>query len=155
MWGKAGSNLEEIFVLISKVRLESTQRKLDEEHIGKLMRQIGRLGLVAPIMVRKTKGGYVCIEGAHRLEACRRLGERRIKARIFSGPKLQRLLLQWVADDGLRHTALERAERLARIVDVCVKQSSDDVSTRTRGAQRASWQRRLVSFRYLEQRALA
>lgn len=53
---------------------------LDEEKVAALAESILEKGLEAPILVRKDdKKGLVLVEGLHRLEACRALGEENIE----------------------------------------------------------------------------
>jgi len=57
-------------------------RPIEESLISELARSIENLGLLQPIVVRKTgaNGKYEVICGYHRVEACRRFGSRRISA---------------------------------------------------------------------------
>ena len=55
---------------------------LDEDAVKKLAFEILEDGHKVPIQVRKDGNRFVLIEGLHRLEACRSLGETTIKAFI-------------------------------------------------------------------------
>ena len=57
-------------------------RPINESLISELARSIKNLGLLQPIVVRKTSahGKYEIVCGTHRFEACRRLGLARIRA---------------------------------------------------------------------------
>lgn len=53
---------------------------LEEDKVAALAESILEKGLEAPILVRKDdKKGLVLVEGLHRLEACRALGEEKIE----------------------------------------------------------------------------
>lgn len=54
------------------------QKTLDPERVAELAESILEEGLKIPIQVREGKGRWVLVEGAHRLEACRSLGEETI-----------------------------------------------------------------------------
>ena len=53
---------------------------LDPDKVKVLAESILSLGLKAPILVRQDDGRVVLVEGLHRLEACRSLGEETIEA---------------------------------------------------------------------------
>jgi ParB family chromosome partitioning protein len=55
-------------------------RDLDEAAVEELAESIKANGLLQPIMVKPTGNGYELVFGLHRLEACRRLGWRKIPA---------------------------------------------------------------------------
>jgi len=57
-------------------------RDLDEAIVEDLARSIRASGLLQPIMVKPTHDGYELVFGLHRLEACRRLGWRKIPAMV-------------------------------------------------------------------------
>lgn len=48
---------------------------LNPKTVDDLAESILELGLQNPIMVRRDGGRFVLVEGLHRLEACRKLGE--------------------------------------------------------------------------------
>lgn len=59
-----------------------------EARVKELIESISKIGLENPIIVHKIEGGYEIIEGAHRLEALRRLGWKEIPCNIVSyGPQ--------------------------------------------------------------------
>lgn len=68
--------IEEIYV---PVKRKST---LKQDHVDALAQSIMEEGLKLPISVRKGNGRYVLVEGLHRLEACRALGEDTIESII-------------------------------------------------------------------------
>jgi ParB family chromosome partitioning protein len=55
-------------------------RPISDESVSELMRSIQNIGLLQPIMVRVSDDGYQVVFGNHRIEACRRLGMKRIPA---------------------------------------------------------------------------
>lgn len=57
-------------------------RDLDEAAVQGLAESIRASGLLQPIMVKPTRDGYELVFGLHRLEACRRLGWKRIPALV-------------------------------------------------------------------------
>jgi ParB/RepB/Spo0J family partition protein len=72
---------------IDKIRPQKGGRKVDAETVAALMDSIGLVGLQHPISVFRLGGmvpGYRLVAGAHRLEACKKLGHRKILARVVS-----------------------------------------------------------------------
>jgi len=57
-------------------------RELDEAVVKELAESIRANGLLQPVMVRRRGDGYELVFGLHRLEACRRLGWRKIPALV-------------------------------------------------------------------------
>jgi ParB family chromosome partitioning protein len=57
-------------------------RDLDEAAVEELAKSIRASGLLQPIMVKPTSDGYELVFGLHRLEACKRLGWRKIPALV-------------------------------------------------------------------------
>ena len=57
-------------------------RELDEAVVKELAESIRANGLLQPVMVRRKGDGYELVFGLHRLEACRRLGWRKIPALV-------------------------------------------------------------------------
>lgn len=53
-------------------------RPVDQEQVGALIDLIEEYGFTTPVLVRKTRTGFVLIDGAHRIEAMRRLGHEAI-----------------------------------------------------------------------------
>ena len=77
--------LESHSVPIEDVRVPVKRVKtLEEDKVMALAEDILEHGQKVPIRVRKDAKGYVLIEGFHRLEAMRALGEETIKAYIVS-----------------------------------------------------------------------
>jgi len=57
-------------------------RDLDQAAVKELAESIRANGLLQPIMVKPTGDGYELVFGLHRLEACRRLGWKKIPALV-------------------------------------------------------------------------
>jgi hypothetical protein len=61
-------------------------REVDDAHVKKLMRRIGTVGELYPVVVIKLSGRWVCVDGHHRLEAYIRLKwQEPIRAAWFPG----------------------------------------------------------------------
>ena len=54
------------------------RQTLDEAKVQQIAESIAEEGQKAPILVRPDGGRFVLVEGLHRLEACRALGEETI-----------------------------------------------------------------------------
>lgn len=52
---------------------------LEENKVATLAEEILENGMTTPIQVRQGKGRVVLVEGLHRLEACKALGEQEIR----------------------------------------------------------------------------
>lgn len=64
---------------IDEIYIPAKRRKtLDLAKVAELAESILDEGLKIPIQVRQGKGRYVLVEGMHRLEACKSLGEETI-----------------------------------------------------------------------------
>ena len=75
--------LNEIRIEISDIYIPMKRRNsLDLERVSKLADDILEHGLTMPILVRRDETRFVLVEGLHRLEACKALGERTIKALV-------------------------------------------------------------------------
>jgi len=73
--------MEDVTVRIDDIYVPVKRRKLlDPERVEALAESILEEGQQAPILVRKDEGRLVLVEGLHRLEACRSLGETTIIA---------------------------------------------------------------------------
>ena len=61
---------------LDKIRVPKQRAKtLDPDKVTELAVSILEEGMQVPIHVRADKGGFVLLEGLHRMEACRELGE--------------------------------------------------------------------------------
>lgn len=70
--------LDDIYVPVKR------RQTLDPARVEELAEDIIDNGLTTPIQVRRDKERYVLVEGLHRLEAARALGEPTIEALIVS-----------------------------------------------------------------------
>jgi sulfiredoxin len=76
-----GEAMEDVTVRIDDIYVPAKRRKmLDAARVAALAESILELGQQAPILVRKDEGRLVLVEGLHRLEACKALGEQTITA---------------------------------------------------------------------------
>jgi ParB-like chromosome segregation protein Spo0J len=65
---------------IDKIYVPTKRRQtLDPEKVGRLAESILQSGQETPIMVREDGERLVLVEGLHRLEACRSLGEQTVQ----------------------------------------------------------------------------
>lgn len=70
---------------IDTIRVPEAMRKaLKPETVEEIAASILDIGQQDAILVRREKDHFVLVEGLHRLEACKALGERAIKARLVS-----------------------------------------------------------------------
>ncbi len=90
-------------------------RHLQEDQVVALMESIGRIGLQTPISIRYVEdGGTILVAGAHRLEACRRLGIEDVLCVAIKGDDTDARL--WEISENLHHadlSVIERAEHIA------------------------------------------
>ncbi len=59
---------------IAEIDVSGRLRPVGEDQVAALIDLIEEYGFTTPVVVRKTKAGFVLIDGAHRIEAMRRLG---------------------------------------------------------------------------------
>ena len=65
---------------IEEIYVPAKRRKmLDEDRVNVLAEDILENGQTTPIQVRQGKGRMVLVAGLHRLEACKALGEEKIR----------------------------------------------------------------------------
>jgi sulfiredoxin len=73
--------LRDVKIPIDEIYVPKNRRlTLDPEKVEALALDILENGQQTPIWVRRDEARYVLVEGLHRLEACRTLGERTIIA---------------------------------------------------------------------------
>lgn len=73
---------------IARIRVPVKRaRTLDSDRVGALAESILEEGLQIPINVRADGDGFVLVEGLHRLEACRALGETTIRGYLVQARK--------------------------------------------------------------------
>ena len=63
------------------------RNSLNQETVAALAESILEEGMKVPIQVRKGDGRFVLVEGLHRLEACRALGDEKITCIIVDARK--------------------------------------------------------------------
>lgn len=75
--------MDDVQVPIAEIYVPTKRRAtLKPEVVAELAENILENGLQVPINVRQDKERYVLVEGLHRLEACKALGEENITAII-------------------------------------------------------------------------
>jgi ParB family transcriptional regulator, chromosome partitioning protein len=87
-------NLTFAVLPITSLDVISHQRKSSETHVKRLVDSVERVGFLAPLVVveRDDGGGYLVIDGQHRLLAARELGLRRLPAVIAPHDIARRML---------------------------------------------------------------
>src|SRR3954471_17958861 len=102
---------------IARVQSKDRLRGPNEKQVTRLVESIGNIGLLHPITVWKMSGAegdmvepdYGIVAGAHRLEACKRLGHTEIAAIVVDLPDLKRQLAE--VDENLAGPTLTTTER--------------------------------------------
>jgi uncharacterized ParB-like nuclease family protein len=102
---------------IARVQSDDRLRGLNEKQVTRLVESIREIGLLNPITVWEKPGAeenmvepdYGIVAGAHRLEACKRLGHTEIAAIVVDLPDLKRQLAE--VDENLAGPTLTKAER--------------------------------------------
>jgi uncharacterized ParB-like nuclease family protein len=90
---------------IDKIYVPVKRRKaLKSELVQEIAESILEIGQQAPILVRPDEDRFVLVEGLHRLEACKALGEKTIIGLLVSAEVAHQKTL-------LRHSAEAEAER--------------------------------------------
>ena len=69
-------NIEEIYVPAKR------RKTLDTAIVDEIAESMLEEGQLTPIMIRQGRGRFVLVEGLHRMEACKALGEKSITAFI-------------------------------------------------------------------------
>jgi ParB/RepB/Spo0J family partition protein len=93
-------------------------RPVSDELVSELARSIEGIGLLQPIVVRRSKGRYEVVFGNHRLEACKRLGIERVPVVIKPFTEDEAFLAR-VSENLLRNASIdpiEEAEGYKRLV---------------------------------------
>ncbi|MGB3638509.1 MAG: sulfiredoxin [Rivularia sp. (in: cyanobacteria)] len=62
-------------------------RQNDADKVEALMKSIAEIGQQEPIDLLEVDGKYYGFSGCHRFEACQRLGQETIKARVRKAPR--------------------------------------------------------------------
>lgn len=73
---------KQALVSVKKISAPSFMDASRKEGASRLQRSISVLGVLFPILVRKTENGFELVAGLRRLEACKNLGISKIPARV-------------------------------------------------------------------------
>ena len=68
---------------IEQIRVEQRLRVVSDTQVNNLILMAEDTGITTPIHVRKVKGDYILMDGAHRLETAKRMGQADIAALIY------------------------------------------------------------------------
>ncbi|CAL75272.1 conserved hypothetical protein [Bradyrhizobium sp. ORS 278] len=113
---------------IDKIHVPDKKRKaLKPELVDELAESILESGQREPILVRRDKDHFVLVEGLHRLEACKALGEPAIKALLISAEEARQRELPPPPPDPER----EKMERLRKLR--LEKEEADRLAAASRG----------------------
>ena len=85
-------NLTFAVLPINKLEVISHQRKASDAHVKRVVASVERVGFLAPVVVVERDGGYLVIDGQHRLLAARQLDLRRLPAVIVPEDIARRML---------------------------------------------------------------
>lgn len=96
-------------ISVNQISTGDRLRSLDETQVLALVASIAEVGLINPIAVYPSDGGYGLVAGAHRLEAVKRLGLAEVDANVIDLSSLHRLIAE--CDENLVGSKLTDAER--------------------------------------------
>jgi len=114
--------IEQIYVPVK--RKKAIRPEVVEEIAGSIL----EIGQQAPILVRPDEGRFVLVEGLHRLEACKALGEKTIIGIVVSAePAQHKTLLSESAE-----AAAER-DKMARLKKLRLEKEAAEKSTAALG----------------------
>ena len=75
-------------IAIDQIYIPTAKRgPIDAEKVQVLAESIAENGMQSPILLRPDKERYVLVSGLHRLEACKALGELKVKANLVQATK--------------------------------------------------------------------
>jgi hypothetical protein len=108
------------------VPVDRFRNRIDEDSIQHLMDSISRIGLRHPISIRTAYQSepddcWYVVAGAHRLEACKRLGWSAVECEIFDGTHDEAEM--WEISENLHRaelTEIERADQLVRWMQLAI-----------------------------------
>jgi uncharacterized ParB-like nuclease family protein len=111
------SEMKVTMIPTARVQSDDRLRRLNEKQVTRLVDSIREIGLLHPITVWQKPGAeenivepdYGIVAGAHRLEACKRLGHTEIAAIVVDLSDLKRQLAE--VDENLAGSTLTKAER--------------------------------------------
>ena len=99
--------IEQIYVPVK--RKKAIRPEVVEEIAGSIL----EIGQQAPILVRPDEGRFVLVEGLHRLEACKALGETTIIGLVVSAELAQhKVLLSESPEAAAEHDKMARLKKL-------------------------------------------
>ncbi|CCD98686.1 ParB N-terminal domain-containing protein [Bradyrhizobium sp. STM 3809] len=114
---------------IDKIHIPEKKRKaLKQDVVDELAESILESGQREPILVRRDKDHFVLVEGLHRLEACRALGEPVITGLLISAEEARQRELPPPPPDPER----EKMERLRKLR--LEKEEADRLAAAARGS---------------------
>jgi ParB family transcriptional regulator, chromosome partitioning protein len=114
---------------IASVEVISHQRKSSDTHVKRLVDSVGRVGFLAPLVVveREGGGGYLVIDGQHRLLAAKELGLRRVPAVIAPRSAARRMLtLNVEKEPNIRERSAVALSIYREMVSTQPKMTEDD-----------------------------
>jgi sulfiredoxin len=80
--------MKDVFINVDEIYIPASKRgPIDAEKVQTLAESIADVGLQSPILVRPDKQRYVLVSGLHRLEACKALGETKVKVNLVQATK--------------------------------------------------------------------
>ena len=80
--------MKDVFITIDEIYVPAAKRgPIDPEKVQMIAESIAENGLQSPILVRPDKQRYVLVSGLHRLEACKALGEVKVKVNVVQATK--------------------------------------------------------------------
>ena len=80
--------MKDVMVKIDEIYIPAAKRApIDADKVQALAESIAENGLQSPILLRPDKERYVLLSGLHRLEACKALGEIKVKANLVQATK--------------------------------------------------------------------
>ena len=80
--------MKDVMIKIDEIYIPAAKRApIDADKVQALAESIAENGLQSPILLRPDKERYVLVSGLHRLEACKALGEIKVKANLVQATK--------------------------------------------------------------------
>ena len=80
--------MKDVFIKIDEIYIPTAKRgPIDDAKVQALAESIAENGMQSPILLRPDKQRYVLVSGLHRLEACKALGETKVKANLVQATK--------------------------------------------------------------------
>lgn len=134
-------------LMVGEIFVAKGRRPLNEDAVASLMASIKEIGLQHPVTVREVDfwhddeqgdqdGAYVLVAGAHRLEACKRLGMFHIDAAVEQWD--EDTARMWEISENLHRaelSALERDKEVAEWIGLAEKKVSLQSATKPQGGR--------------------